>query len=73
MKPCLHFDACFDGLEAFLVDRFPHAPNLRSAIDFQRRIVILPTYDPAVGNRFRTDLDWIGYFDGQVGSPRTSL
>jgi hypothetical protein len=60
---CLESERFFDALAAFLAQRYPLAANLRSAIDFQRNLVILPSYDSNAGKEFRTDLDWIAYFD----------
>jgi putative methyltransferase len=68
---CLEFDRFFDVLGAYLLATYPAATNLAGAIDYQRNLVILPTYDRAIGKTFQTEADWISYFDqtrGRVGS-----
>jgi hypothetical protein len=60
---CLDFERCFDGIEAFLLERFPHATNLKSAIDYQRNVVVLPASAGTARKSFRTDHDWITYFE----------
>jgi hypothetical protein len=36
--------------------------SLASLIDYQRNMVILPSYDPRVGKAFATDFNWPLYF-----------
>jgi putative methyltransferase len=60
-------DVFFDALKAHLLARYPSAPNLASAIEYQRNIVILPDYDRRVGKRFLTDVDWVDYFKAARG------
>jgi putative methyltransferase len=60
---CLDFDAQFAGLKQFLLDRFPQASNLDSAIDYQRSVVVLPRADLGDGFSFETDRDWIAFSD----------
>jgi putative methyltransferase len=59
---CLRFDEFFDALGQYLLERYPSAKNLASVIDYQRNVVILPTYNRLVGKTFRTDCDWVQYF-----------
>jgi hypothetical protein len=58
----LDIDRQFDALTTFLTGCFPAAVNLRSAIDFQRRILVLPGAAEAQG-AFRPEHDWIAYFE----------
>jgi putative methyltransferase len=60
---CWEFDRNFDELAAFLGREFPAATQLASAIDYQRNLVVLPTYDRQAGKTFRTDFDWPRYFE----------
>jgi putative methyltransferase len=63
LQLCLDFERCFDGIEAFLLERYPHASNLNSAIAYQRNVVVLPADGGTAPKSFRTDHDWIGYFE----------
>ena len=60
---CLDFDRYFDEMEAFLLSRFSNEANLKSAIDYQRNVVVLPSEGGDGRKSFPTDFDWIGYFD----------
>jgi putative methyltransferase len=60
---CFQFDRFFDALKAFLVERYPYATHLESLIDYQKNLVILPSYDRDSGEAFATELDWIRYFE----------
>jgi putative methyltransferase len=59
---CVHFEEFFDALKTFLLARYPAAANLASAIDYQRQLIIVPSYDRKLGKTFRTELDWVEYF-----------
>jgi len=67
VQACFNIEKFYDELKVFLCKRFPAATNLKSAIDFQRQMVILPTYDRRVGKKFETDCDWVRYFKGATG------
>jgi putative methyltransferase len=60
---CLNMDQFFDALQAYLVDQYPGVGNLRSVVEYQKELMILPNFDRDVGKRFRTDFDWISYFE----------
>ena len=67
----LHLDAFCSELQAYALERYPQARNLESCIDYQRNLVILPSYDRRVGKSFPTDFDWIRYSEqaqGRTGS-----
>jgi putative methyltransferase len=64
---CMQIDAFYDALASFLERRHPHVANLRSAVDYQRNIMVVPRGDRAAGHTFATDLDWVGYFDDLQG------
>jgi putative methyltransferase len=64
---CLQFDAFFDALKRHLLLRYSQVRNLGSAIDYQKNVVILPSYDRRTGKRFRTDFDWLRYFERARG------
>jgi putative methyltransferase len=71
VQVCLQFNEFFDALSDYLLAHYPSATNLRSVIDFQRNVVILPSYVRSQGKTFRTDYDWVQYFDqswGRTGS-----
>ena len=63
VQVCLQFDAFFAALKTHLLDRYPEARSLGSVVEYQKNVVILPSYDRRTGKRFRTDLDWPRYFD----------
>jgi putative methyltransferase len=68
---CLRFDEFFDELKSYLLRQYPGVANLESVIDFQKQVVILPTYDRSVGKTFPAEVDWIRYFEdarGRTGS-----
>jgi putative methyltransferase len=68
---CLESSRFFAELEAYLSRRFPRARCLASVVDYQRNLVILPSYDRRVGKKFRVEFDWVRYFAatrGRTGS-----
>jgi len=58
VKTCLNLDAFYGALADFLTVRYPQAQALRSAIEYQRSLVILPDYQPQHGRIFASDHDW---------------
>lgn len=65
---CLHIDSFYDQFAGFVAKRF--ATNVASLCEYQKNLVILPTYDRKAGARFRTAFDWVAYFErarGRVG------
>lgn len=58
----MNLDEVFAQLSAFLCRRFPHIANLASALDYQKNLVVVPTYDASVGRSFRCERDWGSYF-----------
>jgi putative methyltransferase len=67
----LQFDRFFDALAEYLLPRYAAATKLASVIDYQRNVIILPTYDRTVGKTFRTDCDWVQYFERAWGRTGT--
>jgi putative methyltransferase len=63
----LHLDAFYDPLRRHLLERYRGVRNLASVVEYQRNLVILPSYDRRIGKRFRTDLDWVRYFEQARG------
>jgi putative methyltransferase len=59
---CLNADVFFAGLQRFLANAYPAVTNLPSVVDYQRELMILPSYDRRRGKSFATDLDWVSYF-----------
>ena len=50
---------------------YPTITNLDAVIDYQKNLVILPSYRADVGKSFPTDHDWPAYFkqtNGRTGS-----
>jgi len=69
----LDVDRFFAALKAHLLGRYPDIPHLASVIEYQRELLILPTYDRRVGKRFSVDVDWVDYFNrarGRTGDDR---
>jgi putative methyltransferase len=64
---CFDLDAFFFALKTYLLDRYPQAENLSSLIDYQKEMIILPDYDRRAGKRFRSDFDWLTYFERTRG------
>ena len=67
VQVCLQFDEFFDALTAYLIEFYPSGTNLESAINYQKNVVILPTYNRSHGKMFRTDCDWVEYFEQAWG------
>ncbi len=67
VQACLDIDHFFDELRDYLLDRYPRATHLESLIAYQKEVVILPTYDRRTGKVFRTDRDWVTYFERAWG------
>jgi putative methyltransferase len=63
VKLCMRCDEFFEHLDVFLCDRFSQAANLRSIVDYQKNVIILPSYDAQQGKDFATKHDWITYFE----------
>jgi putative methyltransferase len=61
-KTSLQLDGFYGALSSFLVRRFPQGKNLRSAIKYQKQLVILPEYDSNCGKSFLLDRDWPSFF-----------
>ena len=60
---CLKFDEFFDSLRSYLLDEYPYAENLSSVINYQKNLVILPSYNRATGKSFSCEHDWLDYFN----------
>jgi len=60
---CWELDRYVAEMRAFLESAFPQAPNLASALAFQRNILIQPDYDHRTGTSFAIDRDWLTYRD----------
>jgi putative methyltransferase len=59
---CSNLDQFFDDLADFLLRKMPTIANLQSIIDYQKDVVILPSYDCRVGKTFPIAHDWPLYF-----------
>lgn len=59
----LGLDGFYDAAKEFLVGRYREVPNIASLVDYQRNMVIVPSYASDVGKAFETDFDWPGYFE----------
>ncbi|HEX2418814.1 MAG TPA: hypothetical protein VHJ83_11940, partial [Micromonosporaceae bacterium] len=71
IQACLEIDKFYAAVKDYLVGRWPTIANLPGVIDYQRELVIHPSYDSATGKGFRAEVDWPGYFAvtrGRVGS-----
>ena len=64
---CLQFDQFYDALTPHLLEHYPTATNLASVIDYQRNVVILPAYSRSKHKVFRTNHDWVQYFEQAWG------
>lgn len=60
---CQRIDAFYERLSAYLGDRFRQAPLIADAIEYQKRLMILPDYDPAAGTAFNLTRDWLTYHE----------
>jgi len=67
VQVCLQFDKFFDALTKYLLEQYPTVTNLASAVNYQRNVVILPSYNKSVGKTFRVDCDWVRYFEQAWG------
>lgn len=63
VQACLELDAFYEAAKEFLVARYPTVPTLASLVDYQRNMVIVPSYRSELGKSFQTDLDWPDYFE----------
>ena len=61
-KTCFKLDSFYSDLSCFLLQRFPNATHLKSAIDFQKNMVVMPEYSSQVGKSFSIDRDWPAFF-----------
>lgn len=67
---CRDPDQCLDVVRTYLSARYPQVPSLRSVVDYQRKVLILPEYDRRVGVEFTIENNWPDYFrqaHGRVG------
>src|SRR6266403_846188 len=60
---CLNLDQFFAALQTSFLARYPLVKNVGSVIDYQKQLVILPTFDRNTGKTFRTDFHWMSYFE----------
>jgi len=67
VQVCRDLDRFFEALSPHLLGRFPDVRNLASVIDYQREIIIVPTYDRRRGKTFVTDYNWPRYFSEAAG------
>jgi 2-(S-pantetheinyl)-carbapenam-3-carboxylate methyltransferase len=63
LQICSDFDQYFEQLRSFLMDCFPRAENLASAVDYQRNLILAPSVGQKRDKSFHTDFDWIQYFE----------
>jgi putative methyltransferase len=59
---CLDFDAFYDWAAGWLCKWFPGIDNLREVVEYERDLVILPSYNRDIGKTFRINHDWPSYF-----------
>jgi putative methyltransferase len=59
---CRRVDDFYERLGQFLSTRFPAAAHLSDAVEYQRRMVILPDYDVMTGAEFYINRDWPAFF-----------
>ena len=64
---CMRIDGFYEKLADFLTTRYPQVENLRSAIDYQRNILVMPRHDRGAEQVFESDLDWVAYFGDLEG------
>lgn len=64
---CRDLDRFFEALRSFLLRRFPDVSHLAGVIDYQREVIIVPSYDRRRGKTFQADCDWPGYFAAAAG------
>lgn len=64
VRIAIDIDGFYAGLGDFLLQTFAQVDPalLRSAIDYQRAMLVLPGYDPAQGKQFPLAHDWPAYF-----------
>ena len=67
---CWELERYFEAIRTALERAFPNVENLQSAIEYQRNLVILPSYDSRKGKSFSTELDWVSYFTRAQGCNR---
>jgi putative methyltransferase len=60
---CYHLDEFYDELAAHLAETYPAIANLGSCLDYQKTLVILPSYDRRAGKTFVAGFDWMDYFE----------
>ncbi len=58
----LRADEFYAALSAFLVHQFPHAKSLKSAIAYQKQLLITPDFSSEPGLAFLIDRDWPAFF-----------
>lgn len=60
---CYHLEQFFTALKTYLVDRrYSNIPLIEHVVEYQKNLIVLPSYDPNKGKSFRTDFDWVSYF-----------
>lgn len=59
---CLEIEYLFESLKEYLVQKYPAIHNLESVIEYQKNLIVLPSYDRKQGKKFITNLDWVTYF-----------
>jgi putative methyltransferase len=63
VQMCLQLEEFFGTLECYLLEKFGSMANLSSVIDYQKHLIILPSFDRDMGKTFRINHDWMSYFD----------
>ena len=54
--------AFYDWAAGWLCKWFPGIDNLREVVEYERDLVILPSYNRDIGKTFRINHDWPSYF-----------
>jgi hypothetical protein len=63
VNTCMDLDRFYRDLTKFLMRRFPKAKNLRSAVEYQKNLVVTPDYSSRTGKSFSVNRDWPRFFD----------
>ena len=63
---CLEFDTFWGALKPHLLRKYPGVAPLEDLINYQKNLVVLPSYNREVGKSFHVAYDWPEYFERVV-------
>ena len=63
---CLEFDTFWGALKTHLLRKYPGITPLEDLINYQKNLVVLPSYNREVGKSFHVGYDWLEYFERVV-------